>query len=638
MSETPSSPLPNAEDVLAQARSRRLRQLIVASMVGIGISAGSDLAQEDLTNLVVHAPALVAFAFALWMLRKGLVGPANVLFLAIAIATISMLVWQNAGLRDPAMLAYPGILVFAGTMAGRRLFFAALAMILSVVVLVAVANVQGWHVNGVPTHSIANLIDVCIVLLLTAFVVWLLAGDLQAALADLRAENARVRQSQARVEFLATHDPLTGLPNRVLARDRFAQAVLHTRREQSKAAVLFLDLDNFKHVNDSLGHPSGDELLRVVSHRLTSALRGSDTVCRQGGDEFLILLAQVRDGDDVAELGLKLLAQLAVPFVVDGREIATSGSLGIAMYPEDGIDFDELLKKADIAMYGAKAAGRNALRFFDDDMNAGIHEHVRLVAGLRSALARGELMLYYQPQFDLAGGSVVGAEALLRWRHPVLGLVPPNRFIRVAEQSGLVVDIGAWVLREACKQMQAWHEAGLTDLVVSVNVSPVQFQRDGLEREIVNALDASGLPARYLELELTESLLIQDSKPLSELLLRLRSLGVRLAIDDFGTGYSNLGYLKRFEVGRLKIDQSFIRRLPADKHDEAIVRAIIQMAQSLALVTVAEGVETASALRSLIDMGCTEGQGLHWSAALPAEEFLSFVRHHRSVGRTPRLA
>jgi diguanylate cyclase (GGDEF)-like protein len=472
----------------------------------------------------------------------------------------------------------------------------------------------------------------------TAYVVWLLAGDLHAALADLRAENARVRQSQARAEFLATHDVLTGLPNRVLARDRFAQETLHAKRERSRAAVLFLDLDNFKHVNDSLGHPCGDELLRVVSQRLTSTLRGSDTVCRQGGDEFLILLAQVHDSDDVAEIGIKLLGQLALPFVVDGHEISSSGSLGIAMCPEDGSDFDELLKKADMAMYGAKAAGRNVLRFFADDMNVGMQEHVRLVAGLRSALAQGELMLHYQPQFDLATGRIVGAEALLRWRHPVLGLVPRGRFIRVAEQSGLVVDIGAWALREACQQMKSWHEMGFTDLVVCVNVSPVQIQRDGLEGDIVNALDASGLHARYLELELTESLLIQDSSTLSEMLVRLRSLGVGLAIDDFGTGYSNLGYLKRFEVGRIKIDQSFIRRLPADKHDEAIVRAIIQMAQSLGLSTVAEGVESASALRSLIDMGCTEGQGMHGSPALPVEAFAAFVKRHRSAGPLPRLA
>jgi len=308
------------------------------------------------------------------------------------------------------------------------------------------------------------------------------------------------------------------------------------------------------------------------------------------------------------------------------------------MYPDDGGDFDELLKKADMAMYGAKNAGRNAVRFFDAAMNSGVLEHVHLVSGMRAALARGEFTLAYQPQFDLASGRIVGAEALLRWRHPELGVVPPSRFIRIAEQSGLIIEIGAWVLQEACRQMQTWHSQGLADLVLSVNVSPVQFHREGIEREVVSALDASGLPAASLELELTESLLIQDSSTLSDLLRRLRALGVSFSIDDFGTGYSNLGYLKRFEVARLKIDQSFIRRLTDDKHDEAIVRAIIQMAQSLQLATVAEGVESAATMNRLIEMGCGEGQGFYWSPPLAPREFLNFVRKHRAVAWRPRLA
>jgi diguanylate cyclase len=638
MHEPPSSTLQIADDATARSPARRLAQITIGMLLGLGVSAVLDLLEGDRTNLPVHGAAALALAVALWALRTGRLRLANGLMLVTAVATISMLVWQNAGLRDPAMLAYPGILVFASTMAGRRLFITVLAIILAFLGLVATANVQGWHVNDVPVHSIANLVDVCVVLSLTAFVVWLLARDLQSAVAELRAENARVHESRARIEFLATHDSLTGLPNRLLARDRFAQATVHAQRDRSRVALLFLDLDDFKHINDSLGHPTGDELLRAVSHRLTGNLRAGDTVCRQGGDEFLILLGNVGHQDDIAEIGVKLLAQLTAPFIVDGHEVSSSGSLGIALYPDDGSDFDELLKKADMAMYSAKSAGRNAVRYFSESMNAGMQEHVQLVAGLRSALALDELMLHFQPQFDLASGRIVGAEALLRWRHPKLGLVPPSRFIRVAEQSGLVVGIGAWVLREACRQMKVWHDLGLADLVVCVNVSPVQFHRNSIELDVANALDASGLQARNLELELTESLLLQDSSAVSELLQRLRTLGVSLAIDDFGTGYSNLGYLKRFEVRRLKIDQSFIRRLPVDKHDEAIVRAIIQMANSLQLTTVAEGVESAEVLARLIDMGCTEGQGQHWSAAMPAEEFLGFVRRHRAAGWVPRLA
>jgi diguanylate cyclase (GGDEF)-like protein len=638
MHEPPSSTLQLADDATARYQARRLAQIAIGMLLGLGVSAILDLLDGDRTNIYVHGAAALALAGVLWALHAARMRLASGLLLVTAVVAISLLVWQNAGLRDPAMLAYPGILVFASTMAGGRLFVAVLVTILAFFGLVAVGNVQGWHVNEVPVHSIANLVDVGMVLSITAFVVWLLARDLRSAVVELRAENARVRESRAHIEFLATHDPLTGLPNRLLARDRFAQATVHAQRDQSGVALLFLDLDDFKHINDSLGHPTGDELLRAVSQRLTHNLRAGDTVCRQGGDEFLIILVNVGDEDDIAEIGVKLLAQLTAPFDVDGHVISSSGSLGIALYPHDGSDFDELLKKADMAMYSAKSAGRNAMRYFDEDMNVGMQEHVQLVAGLRSALAQDELMLYFQPQFDLASGRIVGAEALLRWRHPKLGLVPPSRFIRVAEQSGLVVGIGAWVLREACRQMKVWHDLGLADLVVCVNVSPVQFHRNSIELDITNALDASGLQARHLELELTESLLLQDSSAVSELLQRLRTLGVSLAIDDFGTGYSNLGYLKRFEVRRLKIDQSFIRRLPVDKHDEAIVRAIIQMANSLQLTTVAEGVESVEVLARLLDMGCTEGQGQHWSAALPAEEFLGFVRRHRAAGWVPRLA
>jgi len=616
-------------------KSRRLFQVIVATMIGLAISGAINLIEGDWTNLDVHVPAQLALLGALWALRNARFELANALLLITGTVSISVLVWQNSGLRDPAMIAYPAILAFASTMGGRRLFLFLLATILLVVASVGVANLQGWHVNAVPRHTLGSMINVSIVISLTAFLLWLMAGDLRAALANLTAENERVRRSQARIEFLATHDSLTGLPNRILARDRFGHAIALARRHQTMAALVFLDLDNFKGVNDSLGHPRGDELLRTVGDRLTKVLRDSDTVCRQGGDEFLILLGDVRDSSDVAEIAAKLLGQLTAPFLLDGLEVSTSGSMGIAMYPDDGADFDDLLKKADIAMYVAKDAGRNAVRFFADEMSSSVLEDVHLVSGMRTALARGELMLHYQPQFDLASGRIVGAEALLRWRHPELGLVPPSRFIPVAEQSGLIIEIGAWVLTEACRQMQLWRTMGLADLTISVNVSPLQFQRDVIETDIVNALNASGLPASALELELTESLLIQDSSMISALLRRLRGRGVGFSIDDFGIGYSNLGYLKRFDVSRLKIDQSFIRRLTDDKHDEAIVRAIIQMATSLGLVTIAEGVESESTLTRLIELGCHEGQGLHWASAMPSGEFLEFVRKCRSMAWVP---
>jgi len=621
----------NVDSIASRHKSRRLLQVIIATMIGLAISAAINLINGDWTNLNVHVPAQIALLGALWALLNARFELANTVLLITGTVSISVLVWENSGLRDPAMLAYPAVLIFASTMGGRRLFLFLFAMILLVVTFVGVANLQGWHVNAVPTHTLGSMINVGIVLALTAFLIWLLAGDLRAALAEVRAEHERVLLSQIRIEFLATHDSLTGLPNRLLARDRFGHAIALARRHRTMVALVFLDLDNFKNVNDSLGHSTGDELLRTVGDRLGKVVRDSDTICRQGGDEFLILLGDVHDRSAVAEIGVKLLEQLALPFPLDGLPVSTTGSIGIAMYPEDGADFDELLKKADIAMYGAKSAGRNAVRFFANEMNSSVLEHVHLISALRTALVRGEFMVYYQPQFHLASGRIIGAEALLRWHHPELGLVPPSRFIAVAEQSGLIIEIGAWVLNEACRQMQLWRSMGLGDLTISVNVSPLQFQRDVIETDIVNALDASGLPASALELELTESLLIQDSSTISALLHRLRVRGVSFAIDDFGIGYSNLGYLKRFEVSRLKIDQSFIRRLTDDKHDEAIVRAIVQMTNSLELLTTAEGVESESTLARLLELGCHEGQGLLWAPALPSAEFLEFATKRQSM-------
>jgi EAL domain-containing protein (putative c-di-GMP-specific phosphodiesterase class I) len=314
------------------------------------------------------------------------------------------------------------------------------------------------------------------------------------------------------------------------------------------------------------------------------------------------------------------------PFEVLGMEIFAGCSLGITLFPADDIDFDSLLKKADIAMYRAKESGRNAFRFWDGEMNDSVVEHVALLSAMRSAIAHRDFTLSYQPQFDLRTGKLIGAEALIRWNHAEMGNISPVRFIPLAERSGLIIPIGDWVLQEACAQAQRWRAAGWTDFTISVNVSPVQFKRGSVENSVAQALADSGLPSTHLELELTESLLIQDSLTLVESLATLRRMGVRFAIDDFGTGYSNLAYLKRFEVERLKIDQTFVRRLTDDVQDQAIVRAIVQMASSLNLFTVAEGVEDSATLALLGDLGCQQGQGFHWSPAVPAAEFEAFLR------------
>ena len=439
------------------------------------------------------------------------------------------------------------------------------------------------------------------------------------------------KEAQERIEFLAHHDPLTGLPNRLLLRDRVAQALAQALRMQNRVALMFLDLDRFKTINDSLGHPVGDALLKEVVERLRTCVRDTDTICRQGGDEFIILLNDVRDSEAVSRIAEKIHLRMTEPVLVGKHQLSTSFSIGIALGPDDASDFDTLLQKADTAMYHAKEAGRNSHRFFTEQMNRQVVEHLTLENKLRRALDNREFVLYYQPQIDLAEGRIVGVEALIRWNSPEDGLVSPGRFIPVAAASGLIAPIGAWVLREACRQARAWQDAGLPPFVVAVNLSAMQFKRPDLINTVINALVLADLDSQWLELELTESILIQDAESTVDSVRRLKALGVKLSVDDFGTGYSSLAYLKRFAVDKLKIDQSFVRDLGHDPEDSAIVRAIVQMAHSMKLTTIAEGVETQELADLLRLFHCDEAQGFWLAKPLPADELEAFVRARMKV-------
>ncbi|MFL6626890.1 MAG: putative bifunctional diguanylate cyclase/phosphodiesterase [Vitreoscilla sp.] len=619
-------PIPPGQSASRPLRDRRLVQATWSACIAIVASSIPDFFQRQWQNLPPLFVGLAAMVLVLALVRGGRRGAAVALLLTSLMGMVGLLMWQNGGLRDTSLLAFPCLLVLAATMGSRRLYFGLFATMIALVGIVLAANVSGWHVNTQPPLSANTFVDIAAVLSVTCAIAWLMAGDMRSALDAVSAQNTQMAATQARMALMATHDALTGLPNRSLARDRFEQAAAIARRGGHGVAMLYLDLDNFKNVNDTLGHGSGDTLLRQVSDRLSALLRTADTVARLGGDEFLLLVPEVADADAVGDIADKVVAGLTVPFDVIGMEIFSGCSLGVTMFPADGEDFDSLLKKADIAMYRAKESGRNAYRFWDGEMNASVVEHVELLSAMRAALAHRAFTLSYQPQFDLRTGRLIGAEALIRWRHPEKGPISPARFIPLAERSGLIVPIGDWVLQEACAQAQRWRAAGWTDLTISVNVSPVQFRRGSVETSVAQALADSGLPSVNLELELTESLLIQDSLQLAESLASLRRMGVRFAIDDFGTGYSNLAYLKRFEVERLKIDQTFVRRLTDDVQDQAIVRAIVQMASSLNLFTVAEGVEDGATLALLGDLGCQQGQGFHWSPAVPAVEFEAFLR------------
>jgi len=459
-----------------------------------------------------------------------------------------------------------------------------------------------------------------------------LAGGAPQYTVILRDITARKR-FESRIEYLATHDGLTDLANRNLIRDRIAQAIGHARRAGSHLALMFIDLDRFKVVNDGFGHPFGDLLLRAAGERFSSALREDDTVARLGGDEFLILLTDLHRTSDVYIVAQKILDALERPFALEGREVHLNASIGVSLYPQDGEDFDTLLGHADVAMYRAKDLGRGTYQFFTPAMSAGLKQRVEREAQLRHALERSELQLAYQPKVDLASGAISGAEVLLHWSHPELGIVTPANFIPLAEETGLIVPIGEWVLRSACAQAKAWGDAGLPPVAMAVNLSARQFLHHDIVALVESVLADTGLPPGQLELELTETLIARDVEKVAATVQRLHSAGVRFSIDDFGTGYSNLSQLQRFRVDRLKIDQTFVRNLSASRNDAAIALAIISLARALDLKVIAEGVETAEQCAFLRKHGCDEIQGYYFSRPVPAETFAGMLRAGKRLAR-----
>ena len=436
------------------------------------------------------------------------------------------------------------------------------------------------------------------------------------------------KRAEERVEFLATRDPLTGLPNRMLVNDRLEQGVANAARKQAGLAFMFIDLDRFKTINDSLGHDVGDELLKRVAARLAACVRVSDTVARLGGDEFAVILENLPGSEtgDVHEgaqhVAEKMIAALASPIMINSHHLTTSCSIGIGIYPTDGPDPKTLMKHADVAMYDAKAKGRNNYQFFSHELNAKAQERLSIENYLRLALRRDELLLHYQPRVSFKTGKITGVEALIRWQHPRHGLLAPDKFIGVAEDSGLIVPMGEWVFEHAFAQVAEWQKKSGRDIRLAVNISVGQmFDGDRLVRVIEQAANATSLDLRTVELELTESMLLKNMADTAVLLKQLGDMGLGLAIDDFGTGYSSLSYLKQLPVDSIKVDSSFVRDIGTDPNDEAIIRAIIAMTHSLKLNVIAEGVENESQYRILRDLECDEYQGFFFCKPLPPSEF-----------------
>ena len=433
-----------------------------------------------------------------------------------------------------------------------------------------------------------------------------------------------VSQSRAmalKMSHQAQHDFLTGLPNRLLLTERLSMAIRLADRHSKQVALMFLDVDYFKRINDSLGHAIGDQLLQSVADRLATCVRGTDTVCRQGGDEFVILLAEIEQPQDAAYVAEKLLAALAVPQLVGGHELYVTLSIGISVYPDDSHDVDTVMQNADTAMYFAKTGGRNNYQFFKAFMNTQAIRRLCVENNLRRALKQGEFQLHYQPQIDIASGAIAGAEVLIRWLDPEHGLIFPKQFIPIAEECGLIVPIGQWVLREACRQVQAWLDTGLHAVPVAVNISAVEFRHKSFLESVALILKETGLAPRYLELELAESIFMHDAEHSAPVFKALRAMGVQLAIDGFGTGYSSLSYLKRFPIDTLKIDQSFVHDITTNADDAAIVAAVIGMGKKLRQRVIAEGVETQEQLDLLRTQLCDKVQGFQISRPLPAEDF-----------------
>ena len=429
------------------------------------------------------------------------------------------------------------------------------------------------------------------------------------------------KASDERINYMAHFDALTALPNRVLLHDRLLQAITKAPRHRKKVAVLFLDLDRFKNINDTLGHSFGDLLLQSVAERLTASVRSSDTVSRLGGDEFIVILHDLGETSHAAIAAQKIIDSLSNRFLIRELELHTTVSIGISIFPDDGMANEELISNADVAMYRAKEIGRNNYQFFAQAMNDRSYERLTMENKMRRALERKEFVLYYQPQVNSETGRIIGAEALVRWRQPEMGLVSPGMFIPIAEESGLIVSIGEWVMREACRQNKEWQAEGFLPIPVAVNLSAVQFRQKNLTELVADALQQSGLESRWLELEITESGIMQNADAAVKTLHALKLMGLKLSIDDFGTGYSSLSYLKTFPLDKLKIDQSFVRDITTNQDDAAIVGAIIGMAKSLKLRVIAEGVETIDHLNFLNSSGCIEIQGYYFSRPVPAAEF-----------------
>jgi len=537
----------------------------------------------------------------------------------------------GAGVFDLAMLGYPSVIIFSAILGDRRLFLTTLTSVLLQCVLLAWLAIEGVVVPHAPSVTWSHVIFIMILFIFTGFCVYILVQDIRNLLQSLQIENTKAEESRLQVQHLALHDPLTDLPNRLYGERLFSTMLKKNNPSQTKLALLFIDLDNFKPINDALGHAAGDKFLQNIAQTISQHLKGDQCLIRFGGDEFIVLAAGITDKNQVDALCTNLIAWCSTEFEVLEAKIVVSASIGVACAPDDGTTFKQLCRKADVAMYESKRKGRNRFEYYNAALDERSDVLFNLLQQLRPAVLHNKLAVYYQPLIALETGKVCAMEALVRWPQEDGSLIFPDQFIPVAESSGLINKLGAFVLTEACEYCAYQHSIGNKYLSVAVNLSLSQFRDNSLPGIVKSALQKSGLPAASLELELTESILADDHGNIRKQLEHIKQLGVQFSIDDFGTGYSNLNYLRAFNAGKLKIDKIFITTLGIDQKHETLVSAIINMAKSLDMQVVAEGVENEAAKAKLIELGCDIGQGYLWSKPIPKHEFDVLLRAEQHI-------
>jgi len=618
MSETSST--------YSDIQAKRLIQFFWAIQVTLLLAFFQRLYFEQYLDGTVVFIAIIAYFPVLTLLKKNKVLPAAILLLTITTLFCSYFMWTHEGIYDELVLAYPGIFIVASIIGNKKLFNVLLLFVSLSIAINGIGNELGWYNNDFTITYLDSTIIYLLTLWLLSYAIWALSSDVRLLLKKQTEEHQQVLQSKKDIENLLNHDLLTGLPNRVMAQTLFTKALETAQKDKLKVCLMFIDIDNFKQINDGLGHKAGDELLKEIAIRLKKEIRGADFACRFAGDEFIIIMQSIKNEDIINRIAYGILNTLTTPFNYQDHELICSCSIGISIAPDDGTDFSDIIQKADTAMYRSKGMGGNVLHFYNYDMDRQGNDYLNQVIDLRKALREEQFVLHYQPKLDLLNQKVIGAEALIRWQHPEKGLIFPDAFIAQAEKSGLINEMGDWVLRTACIACKSWMNNGLGELSIAVNVSSEQFKRNHFSQTVEAALAKSDLPAEYLELEMTESLFIDNSSDLKRTIKYLRALGIIFSIDDFGTGYSNLSYLKEFDIELLKIDRSFVKDIDQNPKNKALVTAIIQMAKALSLKTVGEGIENQEVTTILQDLECDYGQGYHWSKPLPEQEFVAFVK------------